>query len=120
MDCSTDKDPNRYLGCRQRIVVLVNVVGALGEMAKDAANRSAIRKAGGIAPLVALLTRTNQELLTNTTKAVGKCAEELESMSIIESLDGVRLLWSLLKNPNPKVQSYAAWALCPCIQNAKV
>nr|CAH8840205.1 unnamed protein product [Trichobilharzia regenti] len=99
--------------------VLVNVVGALGEMAKDAANRSAIRKAGGIAPLVALLTRTNQELLTNTTKAVGKCAEELESMSIIESLDGVRLLWSLLKNPNPKVQSYAAWALCPCIQNAK-
>ncbi|CAH8496743.1 unnamed protein product [Heterobilharzia americana] len=92
--------------------VLVNVVGALSEMAKDPVNRSAIRKAGGIAPLVSLLTRTNQELLTNTTKAVGKCAEEPESMSIIESLDGVRLLWSLLKNSNPKVQSYAAWALC--------
>ncbi|KAH8860119.1 Armadillo repeat-containing protein 4 [Schistosoma japonicum] len=99
--------------------VLVNVVGAISEMAKDPVNRSTIRKAGGIPPLVTLLTRTNHELLTNTTKAVGKCAEEADSMSIIENLDGVRLLWSLLKNPNTKVQSYAAWALCPCIQNAK-
>ncbi|KAF7258569.1 hypothetical protein EG68_03236 [Paragonimus skrjabini miyazakii] len=60
--------------------VLVNVVGALGEMAKDPTNRVTIRKSGGIAPLVSLLTRTNQELLINTTKAVGKCAEEPESM----------------------------------------
>ncbi|KAF8561051.1 hypothetical protein P879_04693 [Paragonimus westermani] len=99
--------------------VLVNVVGALGEMAKDPTNRVTIRKSGGIAPLVSLLTRTNQELLINTTKAVGKCAEEPESMSAIESLDGVRLLWSLLKNPNHEVQSSAAWAICPCIENAK-
>lgn len=40
--------------------------------------------------------------------------------SIIENLDGVRLLWSLLKNPNHEVQSSAAWAICPCIENAKV
>ncbi|CAH8605377.1 unnamed protein product [Dicrocoelium dendriticum] len=99
--------------------VLINVVGALGEMAKDTANRTAIRKAGGIGPLVSLLTRTNQDLLINTTTAIGRCAEETESMSIIESLDGVRLLWSLLKNPNPEVQSSAAWAICPCIENAK-
>ncbi|KAF6773829.1 hypothetical protein AHF37_05918 [Paragonimus kellicotti] len=99
--------------------VLVNVVGALGEMAKDPTNRVTIRKSGGIAPLVSLLTRTNQELLINTTKAVGKCAEEPESMSTIESLDGVRLLWSLLKNPNHEVQSSAAWAICPCIENVK-
>lgn len=39
---------------------------------------------------------------------------------IIDRLDGVRLLWSLLKNPNPEVQSSAAWAICPCIENAKV
>lgn len=39
---------------------------------------------------------------------------------IIDRLDGVRLLWSLLKNPNPAVQTSAAWAICPCIENAKV
>lgn len=39
---------------------------------------------------------------------------------IIDQLDGVRLVWSLLKNPSPEVQSSAAWALCPCIENAKV
>ncbi|MBN3311717.1 ARMC4 protein, partial [Atractosteus spatula] len=38
---------------------------------------------------------------------------------IIDRLDGVRLLWSLLKNPNPDVQASAAWAICPCIENAK-
>lgn len=35
-------------------------------------------------------------------------------------MDGVRLLWSLLKNQNPDVQASAAWAICPCIENAKV
>lgn len=39
---------------------------------------------------------------------------------IIDRLDGVRLLWSLLKNPHADVKASAAWALCPCIQNAKV
>ena len=38
---------------------------------------------------------------------------------IIDKLDGVRLLWSLLKNTNPEVQASAAWAICPCIENAK-
>jgi len=60
--------------------VLVNVVGALGEMAKDPPNRAIIRKTGGITPLVNLLTGTNQALLVNTTKAVGRCAEEPDSM----------------------------------------
>lgn len=39
---------------------------------------------------------------------------------IIDQLDGVRLVWSLLKNPCADVQSSAAWALCPCVENAKV
>lgn len=42
------------------------------------------------------------------------------SLRIIDRLDGVRLLWSLLKNPSPDVQASAAWAICPCIENAKV
>uniref|UniRef100_A0AAZ3S0T1 Armadillo repeat-containing protein 4 n=1 Tax=Oncorhynchus tshawytscha TaxID=74940 RepID=A0AAZ3S0T1_ONCTS len=99
--------------------VLVNVVGALGEGAQKPANRATIRKCGGIQPLVNLLTGTNQALLVNVTKAVGACATELENMTIIDRLDGVRLLWSLLKNPNPDVQASAAWAICPCIENAK-
>ncbi|XP_054847490.1 outer dynein arm-docking complex subunit 2 isoform X2 [Eublepharis macularius] len=99
--------------------VLVNVVGALGECCQEQANRSIIRKCGGIPSLVALLTGTNQALLVNVTKAVGACATEPENMSIIDRLDGVRLLWSLLKNPHADVQASAAWAICPCIENAK-
>ncbi|NXG27019.1 ARMC4 protein, partial [Dromaius novaehollandiae] len=99
--------------------VLVNVVGALGECCQEPINRAIIRKCGGIPPLVKLLTGTDQALLVNVTKAVGACAAEPENMMIIDRLDGVRLLWSLLKNPNPDVQASAAWAICPCIENAK-
>ncbi|XP_056340407.1 outer dynein arm-docking complex subunit 2 [Oenanthe melanoleuca] len=99
--------------------VLINVIGALGECCQEQENRGAIRRCGGIAPLVKLLTATNQALLVNVNKAVGGCAMEPENMLIIDSLDGVRLLWSLLKNPNPDVQASAAWALCPCVENAK-
>ncbi|XP_060681704.1 outer dynein arm-docking complex subunit 2 [Hemiscyllium ocellatum] len=99
--------------------VLINVVGALGQLARDPVIRGAIRRSSGIGPLVNLLTGTNNALLVNVTKAVGECAVDPENMSIIESLDGVRLLWSLLKKPNPDIQASAAWALCPCIENAK-
>ncbi|XP_053323416.1 outer dynein arm-docking complex subunit 2 [Spea bombifrons] len=99
--------------------VLVNVVGALGEFGQEPGYRAIIRKCGGINPLVNLLTGTNQALLVNVTRAVGACASEPENMAIIDRLDGVRLLWSLLKNPHPGVQASAAWAICPCIENAK-
>ncbi|NXJ70672.1 ARMC4 protein, partial [Rostratula benghalensis] len=99
--------------------VLVNTVGALGECCQEPINRTTIRKCGGIPTLVKLLTGTDQALLVNVTKAVGACAMERENMMIIDRLDGVRLLWSLLKNPNPDVQASAAWAICPCIENAK-
>ncbi|XP_067870254.1 outer dynein arm-docking complex subunit 2 isoform X2 [Heterodontus francisci] len=99
--------------------VLINVVGALGQLARDQVIRGAIRRSGGIDPLVSLLTGTNHALLVNVTKAVGECAVDPENMSIIESLDGVRLLWSLLKKSNPDIQASAAWAICPCIENAK-
>uniref|UniRef100_A0A8C2C1K6 Armadillo repeat-containing protein 4-like n=1 Tax=Cyprinus carpio TaxID=7962 RepID=A0A8C2C1K6_CYPCA len=99
--------------------VLVNVVGALGECAQISENLATIRKSGGIQPLVKLLSGTNQALLVNVTRAVGACATDPENMPIIDRLDGVRLLWSLLKNPSPDVQASAAWAICPCIENAK-
>ncbi|XP_004693004.1 PREDICTED: armadillo repeat-containing protein 4 [Condylura cristata] len=99
--------------------VLVNVVGALGECCQEHENRVIVRKCGGIQPLVNLLVGVNQALLVNVTKAVGACAVEPENMMIIDRLDGVRLLWSLLKNPHPDVKASAAWALCPCIENAK-
>nr|XP_009943470.1 PREDICTED: armadillo repeat-containing protein 4 [Opisthocomus hoazin] len=99
--------------------VLVNIVGALGECCQEPVNRTIIRKCDGIPLLVKLLTGTDQALLVNVTKAVGACATEPENMMIIDRLDGVRLLWSLLKNPNPDVQASAAWAICPCIKNAK-
>ncbi|XP_058511344.1 outer dynein arm-docking complex subunit 2-like [Ochotona princeps] len=99
--------------------VLINVVGALGECCQDYESRVIVRRCGGIQQLVNLLVGVNQALLVNVTKTVGACALEPESMVIIDRLDGVRLLWSLLKNPHPEVQASAAWALCPCIKNAK-
>ncbi|XP_061570037.1 outer dynein arm-docking complex subunit 2 [Cololabis saira] len=99
--------------------VLVNVAGALAEFAQIPANKVTIQKCGGI-KLVNLLTGTNQALLVNVTKAVGACATDKNNNSvIIDQLDGVRLVWSLLKNRSADVQSSAAWALCPCIENAK-
>ncbi|XP_075899186.1 outer dynein arm-docking complex subunit 2 isoform X5 [Nelusetta ayraudi] len=99
--------------------VLVNVVGALGEFAQIPANKVTICKSGGIKSLINLLTGTNQALLVNVTKAVGACATDTYNMAIIDQLDGVRLVWSLLKNPSADVQRSAAWALCPCVENAK-
>ena len=40
-------------------------------------------------------------------------------MQIIDRLDGVGLLWSQLKSPNVDVQSSAAAAICPCIENGR-
>ncbi|XP_059951498.1 outer dynein arm-docking complex subunit 2 [Mesoplodon densirostris] len=99
--------------------VLVNAAGALGECCREPEGRVTVRKRGGIQPLVDLLVGRNRALLVNVTKAVGACAVEPESMMIIDHLDGVRLLWSLLNSPHPDVKASAAWALCPCIQNAK-
>ena len=57
------------------------MVGAIAECAaQDNENRVSIRKAGGVVPLVQLLTGTNQALLINATRAVGACALENESM----------------------------------------
>lgn len=58
----------------------MNVVGALAECAKEADNRTTIRKSGGISPLVNLLTGTNQALLVNTCNALRQCAEEPDSI----------------------------------------
>ncbi|XP_015772686.1 PREDICTED: armadillo repeat-containing protein 4-like [Acropora digitifera] len=90
--------------------VLINVVGSLGECAQIPANRTTIRKAGGIPSLVNLLTSTNQALLVNVTNAVGACATEPDNMSL--SIEELMLCFL-------QVQSSAAWAICPCIENAK-
>lgn len=47
-----------------------------------------------------------------------ECAKEQNCMIEIDELDGVRLIWSLLKNDSKKVQTNAALALSPCVQNA--
>lgn len=99
--------------------VLVNVVGAIAVCARKPQGRQSIRECGGIPNLVNLLTGTNQALLVNVTDAIGSSALDPDSMQIIDRLDGVRLLWSLLKSPSPLVQASAAWAICPCIENAK-
>lgn len=99
--------------------VLTNVVGAIAECLKQTPNRETFRMAGGLAPLVNLLNATYEPLLENVSKALTECARDIESMHVLEELDAVRLTWSLLKNVNPRVQAHAAWALCPCIENAR-
>lgn len=70
--------------------------------------------------MIMLLNGSNGPMLENVCRVLGECANETESMDIILNLDGVRLIWSQLKHPSPAVQASAAWALCPCMQNAKV
>ena len=78
MICDTKKLPGFLTIYFQ---VLINVVGGLGECAQIPANRTTIRKAGGIPSLVNLLTSTNQALLVNVTNAVGACATEPDNMA---------------------------------------
>lgn len=59
------------------------MVGALGEMATSTKNVELIRRANGIAPLIALLKGTNTELLINTTRALGRIAEDPDSMAYV-------------------------------------
>lgn len=99
--------------------VLTNVAGALAECLKLHSNRESFRMIGGLVPLVNLLNSTHEPLLENVTKALAECAKDIESMHVLEELDAVRLMWSLLKNPCSRVQAHAAWALCPCIKNAR-
>jgi hypothetical protein len=61
--------------------VLINAVGALAECAQEADNRASMRKAGGVAPLINLLTGTNNQLLVNTCKALAQCALDSENIS---------------------------------------
>ncbi|XP_055710057.1 armadillo repeat-containing protein gudu [Phlebotomus papatasi] len=98
--------------------VLTNAVGGIAECVKFPNNRETLRFSGGLPLLVELLNATHPPLLENVAKVLRECAQEPESMKILEELDAIRLLWSLLKNPNPHVQAYAAWAMCPCIENA--
>ncbi|KAB0346677.1 hypothetical protein FD754_011534 [Muntiacus muntjak] len=94
---------------------------AIYQCAEDEDTRDLVRLHGGLKPLASLLNNTdNKERLAAVTGAIWKCSISKENVTkIIDRLDGVRLLWSLLKNPHPDVKASAAWALCPCIQNAK-
>ena len=67
-----------------------------------------------------LLNFTYEDLLENVAKILAQCAENADCIRQIVQNDGIRLLWSLLRSSSPRVQASAAWALVPCIQNAKV
>ncbi|PSN34412.1 Armadillo repeat-containing protein 4 [Blattella germanica] len=110
--------------------LLAAVTGAIWKCAISPDNVRRLDELNTIKTLVALLEDENEELifllngtngpmLENVCRVLGECANEMESMEIIDQLDGVRLIWSQLKHPSPQVQANAAWALCPCIQNAK-
>ncbi|XP_025060208.1 armadillo repeat-containing protein 4 isoform X2 [Alligator sinensis] len=99
----------------------MHCASAIFKCAEDEETRDLVRQHGGLQPLATLLSNSeNKELLAAVTGAIWKCAISRENVTkIIDRLDGVRLLWSLLKNPHPDVQASAAWAICPCIENAK-
>uniref|UniRef100_A0A3B4DSB3 Outer dynein arm docking complex subunit 2 n=1 Tax=Pygocentrus nattereri TaxID=42514 RepID=A0A3B4DSB3_PYGNA len=99
----------------------MHCASAIFKCAEDKRTRDLVRQYEGLQPLVVLLNEAdNKQLLAAVTGAIWKCSMSMENVvKIIDRLDGVRLLWSLLKNPNPDVQASAAWAICPCIENAK-
>ncbi|XP_037960100.1 armadillo repeat-containing protein gudu [Teleopsis dalmanni] len=98
--------------------VLTNTVGCISEVLRYPVNRDGFRAIGGIPPLITLLNSSCPPLLENLSKAVKEIADDPDSMRVLEKYDAVRLVWSLLKNPNPRVQTYAAYAICPCVKNA--
>lgn len=59
-------------------------------------------------------------ILAGQWKRQTKTSADLFPHRVIDKLEGIRLLWSLLKKPSEEVQASAAWALCPCIERAKV
>ena len=61
--------------------MLINAVGALAECAQEPDNRAAMRKAGGVSPLIGLLTGTNNQLLINTCKALAQCAQDPDNIA---------------------------------------
>lgn len=65
------------------------------------------------------LNNTHKPLLQNVPLVIMECAKEPNCMREIDELDGVRLVWSLLKNDSKLVQTNAALALSPCVQNAQ-
>lgn len=99
--------------------VVTNAVGAIAHCVKFQNNREALRNAAGLPPLVILLNGTFAPLLENVCKAIKECALDVPSMQILEEQDAIRLVWSLLKHPHHRVQAYAAYALCPLIENAR-
>ena len=56
-------------------------MGALAECAQEPDNRAAMRKAGGVSPLIGLLTGTNNQLLINTCKALAQCAQDPDNIA---------------------------------------
>ncbi|CAG0883458.1 unnamed protein product [Cyprideis torosa] len=110
--------------------VLINVVGALAEIATVEQNRyysigarpdkktktRTIFKLDGIKCLVNMLTRSHIPLLVNVAKALGACAQTQEITDTIIELDGVRLLWSLLRNSDPEVQAASSCAIRQCLE----
>jgi HEAT repeat protein len=100
--------------------ILTNVAGAIEQIVKaETSNAHLIKRSGAIPPLIGLLTINNPDLLVNATKAVGELARDAESRKEMDSQDGFRLVWSLLKHPSPKVQTSAAWAICPYVESTK-
>ncbi|XP_075899183.1 outer dynein arm-docking complex subunit 2 isoform X3 [Nelusetta ayraudi] len=99
----------------------MHCASAIFKCAEDKQTRDLVRQYRGLQPLVALLSKAdNKHLLAAATGAIWKCSISPENVTkIIDQLDGVRLVWSLLKNPSADVQRSAAWALCPCVENAK-
>lgn len=96
------------------------MAGAIAECVKLPHNQETVLKADGIPAIVNLLNYTNENLLENVTSILAQCAVNSDCIQQIVRNDGIRLLWSLLRSSLPKVQASAAWALVPCIQNAKV
>eukprot|EP00002_Diphylleia_rotans_P010801 TRINITY_DN2136_c0_g1_i5.p1 TRINITY_DN2136_c0_g1~~TRINITY_DN2136_c0_g1_i5.p1 ORF type:complete len:941 (+),score=213.11 TRINITY_DN2136_c0_g1_i5:629-3451(+) len=96
-----------------------NVAGAIWNFAKLAPeSRFIIADNSGVKHLIGLLSSTNPFMLVNAARAIGACALDPRNLTMIHKMGGIRLLWSLLKSDSPTVQASAAWALCPCIENA--
>ena len=89
----------------------VRAAAALGDLARVSENKQAIVNAGGIEPLVIMLTSSSVEAQAKASAAVWQLSASNSAQQLIADHDGIPLLVKLLPHTHIAVANHAACAL---------
>lgn len=101
--------------------MIANTVASIAECTKIGRNKSALRAADGLIPIIKLLQDTGHErILVNVCRVIDNCATDPQCMEQVVSNDGIRLVWSMMKFDSTLVQSTAGHTLVTLLKSTKV